>query len=134
MSQPKEACSHIKACLPRIACHWRADACAWFYNMRKCNKTILDMFGELGCHNVVMLFLERSEHHLTYLVLLLRSFAQLYCALPMDQVAHHRYTGVLAPKETQTVALLVLHSRTQHPHAKALYRNMTLSATWVVFL
>ena len=29
--------------------------------------TLLEMFGERGCYNVVMLFPERSEQHLTYL-------------------------------------------------------------------
>jgi len=49
----------------------------------------------------------------------------------MGQVAHHQYTGGVAPTETQTLASLFVYSQTQHPDAKALDRNMTLS-TWEV--
>ena len=38
---------------------------SWFLNMWTGKKTLLEMFGELGCYNVVMLFPERSEQHLT---------------------------------------------------------------------
>ena len=53
---------------------------SWFLNIWTCKKTRLEMFGELGYYNVVMLFPERSAQHLTYLALLLRNLAQLYCA------------------------------------------------------
>ena len=43
-------------------------------------KTILDMFGALGCYNVVVWSPERSEPNLTYLALFIRNLAQLYCA------------------------------------------------------
>ena len=49
------------------------DARTWFLNIWARNNTILDMFVELGCRNVVMLFPERSEHNLTYLAVFLRS-------------------------------------------------------------
>ena len=47
------------------------EACDWVYNIGKGNNTILDMFGELRCHKVVMFFFERSERHLTYLFFVL---------------------------------------------------------------
>ena len=43
------------------------DAKTWFLIIWAGKNTILDMFVELCCRNVVMLFPERSEHHLTYL-------------------------------------------------------------------
>ena len=52
----------------------------WFLNYLVGDDTRWDMCVELGCHNVLMLFLERSEHHLTYLATFYRNLAQLYCA------------------------------------------------------
>ena len=45
------------------------DAKTWFLNIGASKNTILDMFLELGCHNVATLYRERSEHHSTYLAL-----------------------------------------------------------------
>ena len=55
--------------LPPRECMPLEDARTWFLNIWAGNHTILDMFVELGCHNVVMLLPERSEHHLTYLAI-----------------------------------------------------------------
>ena len=55
--------------LPRRERVSQEDAKTWFLIIWAGNGTILDMFVELGCHNVVMLFPERSEHHLTYLAI-----------------------------------------------------------------
>ena len=53
----------------------------WFWNVRKVNNTILHTVGELACYNVVMLFPDRSEYHLTYWpFFLLSNLAQIYCA------------------------------------------------------
>ena len=43
-------------------------------------KTLLDLFRETGCNQVVMLFPERSQHHLMYLSILQRNMAILYTA------------------------------------------------------
>ena len=53
------------------------DAKTWFLNNWGGQNTILGMFVELGCHNVVMLFPERSGHHLPYLAIVRRNLAQL---------------------------------------------------------
>ncbi|MFM7979480.1 MAG: hypothetical protein ACKPKO_09210, partial [Candidatus Fonsibacter sp.] len=52
----------------------------WFFNIWTGNKTMLDMYMDIDCHNVVMLFPDRSEYHLSYVALLLRNLAQLYIA------------------------------------------------------
>ena len=56
---------------------------------------LLDMCVELGCRNVATLFLERSEHHLAYLAIFLRSLAQLYCAQKHNLVPVEWTLGIL---------------------------------------
>ena len=52
----------------------------WFLNIWTGKQTLSELFWELGCYNVVMLFPERSAHHLTDLALFIKNLAQLYCA------------------------------------------------------
>ena len=46
-------------------------------------------------NNVVMLFPERSAHHLTYLAMFLRNFAQLYCSQKHNLVPSEWALGLL---------------------------------------
>ena len=50
-------------------------------------KTILELFNETGAFHVVMLFPERSRHHLMYLSILQRNLAILYCAQKSQAIA-----------------------------------------------
>jgi hypothetical protein len=50
-------------------------------------KTILELFKETGAFHVVMLFPERSKHHLMYLSILQRNLAILYCAQKYQAIA-----------------------------------------------
>ena len=71
------------------------EAATWFYIIWTTNNTILDMFGELGCYIVVMLFPERSEYHLTYLALFLTNLAQLYWAQQQGLLPNEWTFGVI---------------------------------------
>lgn len=59
------------------------------------SKTILDLFKETGVHKVVMLFPERSKHHLTYLSILQRNLAILYTAQKYSQLPEEWEFGIL---------------------------------------
>ena len=50
-------------------------------------KTILELFKDPGAFHVVMLFPERSKHHLMYLSVLQRNLAILYCAQKYQAIA-----------------------------------------------
>jgi hypothetical protein len=50
-------------------------------------KTILELCKETGAFHVVMLFPERSKHHLMYLSILQRNLAILYCAQKYQAIA-----------------------------------------------
>jgi hypothetical protein len=71
------------------------EACKWFDLIWSGQKTILDLFTDCGCTNVVMLFPERSEFHLTYLALLLRNLAQLYTAQKHNVLGSDWTFGIL---------------------------------------
>ena len=50
-------------------------------------KTILELFKETGAFHVVLLFPDRSKHHLMYLSTLQRNLAILYCAQQYQAIA-----------------------------------------------
>jgi hypothetical protein len=71
------------------------EACKWFDFIWTGQKTILDLFTECACTNVVLLFPERSEYHLTYLALFLRNLAQLYTAQKHNVLGSDWSLGIL---------------------------------------
>ena len=58
-------------------------------------KTILELFKETGAFHVVMLFPERSKHHLMYLSILQRNLAILYCAQKYQAIPAEWTFGIL---------------------------------------
>ena len=58
-------------------------------------KTILELFKETGAFHVVMLFPERSRHHLMYLSILQRNLAILYCAQKYQAIPAEWTFGIL---------------------------------------
>ena len=51
------------------------------------DNTILELFRETGAFHVVVLFHERSSHHLMYLSIIKRNLAILYCAQKCQAIA-----------------------------------------------
>ena len=67
----------------------------WFKDIGSAKKTLLDLFTDCQCNNVVMLFPERSENHLTYCALLLRNLAQLHTAQKFNHLGSDWTLGIL---------------------------------------
>ena len=59
------------------------------------DKTILELFKETGAFHVVMLFPERSRHHLMHLSILQRNLAILYCAQKYQAIPTEWTFGIL---------------------------------------